>query len=169
MAKISLPKYRLAFTAIELLLYIGLSSFILLVISGFFVLSMQAKVKTKSILEVEQQGQQVMQLMTQTIRNAVDITSPTQGNSAASLSLTMPSGNSTFDLLSGTIRVNEGDGATNITSPLVTASGLTFYNYSKTDTPGTIRITLILSYNSLSGRNEYDFSKTFTASATLRQ
>lgn len=136
------------FTLIELLLYVSISALLLLVISLFLQMLLESRIKNQTIAEVEQQGLQVMQIITQAGRNAADINFT-----------------NTFDLSSGVIREN----SIALTNSRVTASGLTFQNFSRTNTPGTIRISFTLAHVNPEGRNEYSFTKTFTGSATLRQ
>lgn len=160
------------FTLIELLLYVSIIGAAVLSIAGFLSLLMQSRVKNQTISEVEQQGIQVMQIITQTGRNAEAINSPSQGASASSLSLdvvTVANDPTVFDLSSGAIRIKEGvSSAVPLTNSRVTASDLTFQNLSRTGTPGTIRIQFTLTHVNPSVRNEYDFSKTFYETATLR-
>lgn len=161
----NIQKKSNGFTLIELLLYVSIIGAIVLSFAGFLSLLMQSRVKNQTIAEVEQQGIQVMQIITQTSRNAGSINSPTQGQTANSLSVD----STVFDLSAGTIRITEGTGSPiSLTNSRVTASGLTFQNLSRTGTPGTIRIQFTLSYFNSSGKNEYDFSKTFYETATLR-
>ncbi len=160
------------FTLIELLLYVSIIGTIVFASAGFLSLLMQTRVKNQVISEVEQQGMQVMQIITQTGRNAEIINSPSLGGSAASVSfgmITPVDSPTVFDLSSGVIRIKEGVGtAVSLTNSRITASGLSFQNLSRTGTPGTIRIQFTLTYNNSSGRNEYNFTKTFYETATLR-
>lgn len=164
---------RKGFTLIELLLYISITSILLLSISVFLSLLLESRIKNQTIAEVDQQGIQVMQLISQTVRNAEAVTSPTVGTSASALTLdvvTAASDPTIFDLSSGAIRMTEGAGAaTELTNSRVMASALTFQNLSRASTPGTVRIQFTLTYVNPSGRNEYNFTKTFISSATLRQ
>ena len=161
------------FTLIELLLYVSIASIILLATSVFLSTLLESRIKNQTIAEVEQQGLQVMQLITQTVRNAEAITAPTVGTSASSVTLdviTVASDPTVFDLSSGVLRITEGAGsAVALTNSRVTVSALTFQNLSRTSTPGTIRIQFTITHVNPSGRNEYNFSKTFIGSATLRQ
>ena len=161
------------FTLIELLLYVGTVSVMLLIISVFLSLLIESRIKNQTIAEVEQQGLQVMEIITQIARNAESINTPGQGASAPSLSLDVitPGNDPTvFDLSGNTIRITEGAGSPiALTNTRVIASGLTFQNLSLTGTPGTVRIQFALIHLNLSGRNEYAFTKTFIGSATLRQ
>lgn len=160
------------FTLIELLLYISIASIMLLVIFAFFFFLLQSRVKNQTITEVEQQGLATMQIITQTIRNAEVITSPMQGVSAPSLTLdviTTANDPTIFDLANNVIRIKEGTGLNvPLTNSHVIASNFSFSNLSRTGTLGIIRIQFTLSHQNLSNRNEYNFSKTFTSSASLR-
>ena len=160
------------FTLIELLLYIAVASIIVFTTASMLRFTLESRVKNQTIAEVEQEGAQVMALITQTVRNGTLINSPTIGNSAASLSLVVTDGASSptvFDLSSGAVRIKEGAGATiNLTSSRITVSNLNFQNLSMTDTPNIIRVSFTVTYTNSSGRNEYDFAKTFYGSANLR-
>lgn len=161
------------FTLVELLLYVAISSVLLLAISFFLQTLLESRIKNQTIAEVEQQGLQVMQMITQTTRNAEAITLPAQGASASSLTLdviTAVNDPTIFDLSSGTIRITEGAGsAIVLTNSRIVASALTFQNLSRASTPGTVRIQFTLTHQNPEGRNEYSFAKTFIGSATLRQ
>lgn len=158
-------KNNQGFSLLELLLYIGLSSTILLVVSSFFVLSLQSRVKNQTIAEVEGQGLRVMQIISKEIKNATVLTSPTQGTLAASLSLN--GGGVVFDLSNNVIRINIGTPVA-LTSSQVIATNLSFYNLSYTNTPGIIRFQFTLSHYNPAGKNEYEYSQTFYGSASLR-
>src|SRR4030042_2610598 len=106
------------FTLVELLLYVSIIGAVILSMAGFLSLLMQSRVKNQTISEVEQQGVQVMQIITQTSRNAASLNSPTQGQTASSLSLDA----TVFDLSSGTIRITEGGSPISLTNSRVTAS-----------------------------------------------
>lgn len=160
------------FTLIEIILYIGIAGIIIISVSVLWSIYMQSRVKNQTMAEVEQQALHLMQIITQTARNAESITTPTVGNSAASLTLDVvdvSSDPTVFDLSAGVIRITEATGsAIALTNSLVTASNLSFQNLSRSATPGTTRISFTLTYINPQGRNEYDFSKTFYATASLR-
>lgn len=76
------------------------------------------------------------------------------------------------DVVSGSgsdLQVSEGAGsATPLTNDKVQISGLTFTNLSRTDTPGVVRVSFTVSRVNTSGRQPYDYQKTFTTSVSLR-
>jgi Tfp pilus assembly protein PilW len=168
----TLDRRQKGFTLVELLLYVAVSSTLLLVTSLFLQTLLESRIKNQTITEVEQQGLQIIQAITQTLRNADSVSAPGQGTSAASLTLATytPGLNPTvFDLSGGTIRVKEGAAAAiPLTNARVTASSLLFSNLSRTGTPGVVRIQFTLSHVNPSGRNEYAYSRSFVVSASLR-
>src|SRR3989344_533729 len=96
------------YTLIELLLYVSLSAVMLLAISMTLSTFLEAKIKNQTISEVNGGGVQVMQFITQTLRNAIGINSPAIGTNGASLSLSVvdPAKDPTiFDLSAGEIRI----------------------------------------------------------------
>lgn len=160
------------FTLVELLLYLGVAATMVLIASELVSLLFQSRSKQRTIFEVEGQGIQVIQRVLQTVRNADGINAPAQGASATALSLDVRDDvldPTIFDLSGGALRLREGAGAPVVlTNSRVTASALTFQNLAAAGTPGSIRITFTITYVNPTGRNEYEFAKTFTTSASRR-
>ncbi len=161
------------FTLVELLLYVGISSIILLVISLFIGMLLQSRIKNNVIAEVEQQGTQALSTILRTIRNADSITSPTSGTTANSLTLTIPSlalSPSVISLANNALFITEGLNQSEfLINDSVTVSNLLFENISRAGTSGIIRVSFVVTYKNPSGRNEYSFEKTFYGSATLNK
>jgi len=162
-----------AFTLIEILLYISLIGTMLVSITVLLSIVLSARIKNQTIIEVEAQGAQVMHIISQTIRNAENITLPTTGTSAASLTLDViivGDDPTIFDLSGGAIRIKEGAASPiNLTNSKITASSLNFQNLSRTDTSGVVRVSFTLTHQNNQGTKEYDFEKIFYESASLRQ
>jgi len=160
------------FTLVELILYIGLSSILLLVISLFLTTMLSARVKQQTISEVDEQGLQIMQIITQNIRNAEAVNSPTPGNSDSTLNLSVldASKNPTiFNLNQNTLQIKEGSESNiNLTNSKIDLSSLNFENLSRDGTPGMIRISFEMSYKNETSRQEYNYTKPFYTSVSLR-
>lgn len=95
--KFQLPPYlsrqaQQGYTLLELLLYVTLIGSLLTTVTFFFATVTEARIKNQSIQEVNDQGTALMDTLTQTIRNATSISSPTIGTSASSLTLVVPTG-----------------------------------------------------------------------------
>lgn len=161
------------FTLIELLLYVGIASVILLVISLFINMLLQSRVKNNAIAEVEQQGSQAMYTILRVARNANSVTSPTIGLTGNTLTLTVPSPAltpSVVSLSNGELSLVEGiNQPASLVNDSVTVSSLLFENLSQPGTVGTVRVSFVVTYKNPSGRNEYDFEKTFYGSATINK
>lgn len=165
-------KSNRGFTLIELLLYVTIAGVVLLALSVLLSLLMQIRIKNEVITEVDQEGALVMQSITQTIRNATSITSPVLGTTGTSLTLVVPTGTNSptvFDLSSGVVRIKEGAGSVvSLTSSKVLVSSLSFQNAGRSGTNGSIKIQYTVTYNSVSNRQEYTFSRTFYGTASIR-
>lgn len=171
MVRVPLNKKK-AFTLVEILLYIGIAATVILAVSISITLLLQSRVKNQTIAEVEQQGIQIMQTVTQTIRNAEAVNSPSQGSSGPSLSLDVTDAAkdpTTFDISGGSINITEGaDPSVSLNNIRLIPSDLTFRNLSRDNTPGIIRVEFTLTHVNPEGRNELDCSKVFRGSASLR-
>lgn len=156
------------FTLIELLLYVSITSIMLLVVFVFLAGLLQSRVKNQVISQVDHQGTQAMQLITQAIRNAEAIQMPLQGQSASSLSLDVLNGAddpTVFTVSNGVLEISEGNNSSSLLlNSRVQATELFFQNLE----PGIIRIRLTLSHVNPVDRNEYEYSQTFYGSAALR-
>lgn len=160
------------FTLIEFLLYFTIASMTIFVISIFLNTLLEFQTKSQTIAEVEQEGVQVMQILTQDARNAQAINTPGTGASSASLSLSTYDLNknpTVFDLSSNAIRITEdANQPIFLTSDRVIASNLNFQNLSLSGTKGTVRIQFTLTYTNPGSLNQFNYSKTFIDSATIR-
>jgi Tfp pilus assembly protein PilW len=155
------------FTLIELLLYVGTVALLLIALVGVLSFLYSSRVKNQTIAEVEQQGLQAMQIMTQTIRNATSISSPASGSNGASLTLGVVDASKSptiFDVSSGVLRIKEGAGsAVNLTNSRVSVTSIDFHNLN-----ASVKITFTVSYVNPNNRNEYIFSQNFYATANVR-
>lgn len=162
------------FSLVEMILYVSISSILLLSLTGFLLFLFSSRVKNQSIADVNQEGVHVMQLMTQTIRNSRSITAPALGTTGGSLSLSVVDpllSPTVFDVSSGTLRITEGSYAPiSLTNSHVVVSSVTFQNVSSTSsTDRIIKIQFTISHVNPTNIQEYSFSQTFIGSATLRQ
>lgn len=161
------------FTLIELMLYIAISSIIILGVSATASILFSSRIKTQSVLEVEQQGQLVMEIMGQTIRNADDIVYPSLSTASSSLSVSFTAGTSTptlFYISGGILKIKKSTNTeSDLTNDRVVVSNLKVHNLSRTATPGILSISFNIKYNNLSSLNEYDYNRDFVISVALRQ
>ncbi|KKS19830.1 MAG: hypothetical protein UU77_C0037G0008 [candidate division WWE3 bacterium GW2011_GWC1_41_7] len=165
-------KRTAGFTMVELILYVATLALLLSSIFSVYQLYLRSQIKNNVIQEVEQQGAQVMQVLTQTIRNSENVNSPNAENSSDTLSLNVvdtAKDPTVISVSDGTIYIKEGTEApVALTSPKINAGSVMFSNLSTGSEYSVITITYTLNFNSNSDRNEYNFERNFYGSAGLR-
>ncbi|NTU69564.1 hypothetical protein HGB13_01885 [bacterium] len=158
---------------LEALLYIALLSMIIVSIGTFYSLMIRERVRNNTISEVEQQGQFIIDNITQSIRNAQSISSPAPQASASSLTLIMQDAGvspTIFSLASGNLSIQEGlASAINLNGTNLEVTSLGFTNMTRSGTAGNIKIDLTLRYKNPGSRYEYTYTKIFNTSASIRQ
>jgi prepilin-type N-terminal cleavage/methylation domain-containing protein len=160
------------FTLIELLLYVAIIGVLLTAIMAFFGLTTGARVKNQSISEVNQQGVSAMDQMLQTIRNATSVTTPTTGTSGSTITVVVPTASlspTTYSLSGTTLQIVEGTGsAVPLTNSKVQISNLTFKSLGRSAANTDVQVSFTVTRTNTAGRNEYDYSKTFTGTAEVQ-
>jgi len=159
------------FTLIELLIYIAIVGTILVLMTGFFWNIALGYIKENSYQELQQNGRFALMKMEQEIKKARGIIAPMPGSTANNLSLEManPSLNPTiFDLNEGKLRITQGTNPFyELTTDRVVVGNLQFTNLSYTETPGTVRIEMVLSHLNPGGLIEYQASINLTTTVSL--
>jgi Tfp pilus assembly protein PilW len=159
-------------TLVETIVYISLASILLLALSAFYVMTTTARVKNQSIAEVNQQGAFAMEQIVQTVRNATAVTTPATAATGNTLTLTVPTASlspTVFSLSGTTLQIKEGAAtAVPLTNSLVQVSNLSIVNLTRASTNGVVRISFTLTRTKNVDRNEYNYSKTFTTSVSVR-
>lgn len=166
-------KKHQGFTLIELVLYIGIVSIILTTVTSLLIAIFSARSKSQTVSEVEQNGNVAIQIISQVLRNATSINTPTQGNSGSSLSINVTDSAKSptvFDISNGVLRITEGTSQpVNLTSNRITVSNLTVKNLSAGSSFQTAKVNFTVSYINPSGRNEYTYQENFYFSGTLKK
>ncbi len=166
-----LDRKQSAFTLIELLIYSALSGVIILAVSAFVFIIWQSQAKSRTISEVEQQGAQIMDNILRQIRAAEAINSPVPTNNASTLNLAAlaPNNPIVIDEVGGDLRLTLGANAPIVLdNNQVTISNLSFANYGRNNTTGSIRVSFSVSYINNSNRQAYDYQQTFIGTASPR-
>ena len=156
------------FTLVELLLYVFIASIILLSLVSLIALLIQARVKNQTISVVEQQGSQIIQLISQEINNAKVIVSPVVGTNSSALQFQDINGQTEqISLVSSTLYLNKNNTNYFLNPNTVQVSNLQIKNLGVA-THDSIKIQFDLNYYNLSGLNQYSYSQTFYATANIR-
>lgn len=164
--------YKKAFTLVEVLLYMALTSIIVLVIASMWVTITETRDRSEAMSIVNAEGQYIVSTINQIIRDSNSITSPTATNSGSSLTLAMtsaPINPTVINLSSGNITLTEGaNPPVNLNSNRVTVSSLIFRNLTRLNSAGIVRIEITLNYINGTGKQSLNYSQTFYGSASIR-
>ena len=160
------------FTLVELIIYIAIASIMFGAIASFVFVLLESRNKNIVINEIEQQGLFALETITQTVRNAKDINTPALGTDSTSLSIDVVDGSSNptvFAISNNVINITEGIGSLiSLTNSHISATNISFKNLSRTDTPDIIKIQFTLEYNNPAKKAEFNYSKTFYGSSSVR-
>jgi Tfp pilus assembly protein PilV len=155
---------------VETIIYVAIFSMIVTTFVSFSSSMTTSRLHNQKVLEVNDQGGRVMKMLTQSIRNADVVNSPTIGNNASSLSLNMYQigvSPTVFFLDAGVLYITEAGGAqVALTNNKVIVSDLNFSNFSRVNSPDIIKISFTIS-SVVSGGGDYSY--VFNGSAQLRK
>lgn len=149
-------KMNRGFTLIEFIIYIGILSIILVLVTGFLWAIIFGSIKESSFLEVQYSSRFALTKITQEIKKATGINNA--GNNFLSLQMADPSLDPTiFDVNNGKLRIGQGPNPSyyNLTTDQTVVNNIRFTDLSYTNTPGAIRIEVEIEYVNPVSRIEY--------------
>lgn len=154
------------FTIIELLIYMGIFSIVLFVTLDFFFLSQVVKGEVVQHQEVDRNARAALLEMTQTIREAANVSAPLLGLTGSSLSLN--TGAISYTLNGGLLQKTEGGQTHNLTADSVTIEDISFTSRGEAGEMPTVSIAFTIRTNTrIFGKPDY-ITKTFQTTVQLR-
>ena len=167
---------RKGFTLVEILIYIAVLAIIIAAVSSFILWQISSGAKSRAIREARYNAERALLIMTQEIREAKSVYTPTATSTQLSLEIShsLPAGETSafvdFFLCGAgktTLCVKrESEDALVLTSDRVEVSQLEFLQISTT-TP-SIQINLKMNYKNPQDRPEYRASINITSTFSLR-
>ena len=140
-------KSQKGFTLVELLMYIGLTSILIAVMSQVFLATLGVRLESQNTTSVQQDGRYIMARLAYDIRRAKEITAPALGASQPGMTLVINEGGAdttyTYTLSGSDLILTLGSDTTQLNSEGSQVSGL-----SVTRIGDTLQITLTLEDNS---------------------
>lgn len=171
--KINKKNRKKGFTLVEVLLYVAAVTVIFSGVTGVSFLILQSRIKTQVMNEVNYQGEQVVQLISQEIRNAEVINNPDKQSESLILSvdsIDLTKNPVVFKKSGNKIVIEEGgSGEVDLTNSQLIVSDLEFQNNGLENAPDSVQFKFKLDFNNLEGRNEYKYSKYFYGTASIRK
>lgn len=165
-------KLRKGFTLVELLLYLGLASILLLGFVYVVPAILEARLKNQIVLEVNEQAVQAMNFITSEIRNAESVVSPVVGATGIVLDLDVVDVSAdpmSIYIDNGSLGLTRGGGGfESLTNSKVLVKDLLFSNKSLADTAGSVRVEFTVEYINDSNRDSFDYEKRFYGTGSLK-
>lgn len=168
--KLQKSKFQLSkgVTLIELLLYMGILSIFLMVLTDLFVAILSSRTETEAVSAVEQDGRFIISRLAYDVHRAQAITIPaTAGQTTTSLVVTIDGNTYTYALTNGELKLTDSLGTVNLTSSETTIPSISFQKIGNGQTSDTVVITFIL--NSVAQRSKGVESKVFKTTIGRRQ
>ena len=161
-------KNKKGVSLIELMLYISIMGILMAAISSFIYSNKTIGDRNEAISEVETQGNEIVNIISQTIRNSASVTGLALGATATQLTVVDNGVTIIFNLTSGKVTIKRGAAAAvNLNTDQVVVSNLSFKNFGNA-TKGSINFQFDAAYLNLGGREELNYTKTFSGSGSLR-
>lgn len=159
--------HKLGFTLVELILYMGILSVLVLVLTDILVAIFNAQLSSQSTTSVSADGRYIYSRITYDINRAQGVALPTNlGDSSATLVATISGSTYTYGLSSGNLQVNDGTGSYVLNGPDTTVSNLQFTRIGNINGKHTFRLNYTITGKiPLNGRID---SEVFQTTAGLR-
>lgn len=162
-------KNRKGVSFIELIIYIAIMGILTAAMTSFIVSNQKIGNRNEAVNEVEFQGNEIVEIISQTIRNSISVNGPDLGNTSSQLSLETDDGAIVFDLSSGNVTIKRGSAsATDLNSDRVEISNLNFENFGNPSTGGSVHFQFNAQYLNPGNREEINYSRTFSGTGSLR-
>ena len=136
-------------TLVELLLYMGLLTILLSVLSSIFGSTIDAQLESKSTSSVDQDGRYIIARLEHDF-NSIDATSTnistpaTPGSTTSTLTITISSVNNTYSLSNGNLQLTNSNGTDNLNSSDTKVSNLSFTRIGTGSSKDTVQASFTL-------------------------
>jgi prepilin-type N-terminal cleavage/methylation domain-containing protein len=167
------------FTLTEILVYISVSSIIILIVASFFLWTNRSSAKSKTLREVLNNSKRAMETMTYEIKHAESIYGPTSVFSSSTGQLSLQTQNyaqqdettSYVDFFICEDRLclkKENQEPIVLTSEKVKINNLKFFRINTSTSTDSVQISLGINYVAPSNKPEYQASINTTSTISLR-
>ncbi len=168
-------KTKIGFSILEIIIYIALVGTILAATTSIAFEIYHGHTKNVSYQSLQNNARFVLSKIVTEIENAQSINTETSIFNSNTGMLSLQTGNSgtnptLFQIESQRVSIKQGTSASvQLTSADTNATVLRFENLTAPQTPGTVKITLTLTYKDTGNRTELNSSVTLTTTANIRR
>lgn len=127
---------------IELLLYMGIFSLLLVMLTGIFVTSLETQISTQAASSVDHDGRYILSRLTYDMQRSSAIAQPSSpsAQTTSSLRLTINGSPHTYSVTNDTMQVVDATGTIALHSGATTISDLTFQRIGSNNTHDTVQV-----------------------------
>jgi Tfp pilus assembly protein PilW len=143
--KTQIAKLKNGYTLIEVLVYGVIFSMFLLLITQIFLTMKNTSAGSSATVNLQQNYARIFSDLNQTIRSATSVSSPTSGNSAASLSLN--DGSIVYQVVGGVLQKVDGGTPIPLTDDGINIADINFENVGEATLAATVRIRMTVESN----------------------
>ena len=153
---------HLGFTLLELILYMGLLSILLLVFIQIFTSSIDVQLNTQATSSVSQDGEFILEKLNYDLHRAQNIIIPNLGEQSNHLQITIDGVNYTYEVNNGNLSLTNGSGTNTLNSYDTTVANMNFKRLGSESGKNTITMTFTLTSKTIlrSGPDIKDFQIT---------
>ncbi len=154
-------------TLVELLLVMGLLSFMIVVLATIFTSAVEQQQLSRNYSSVTSNGRFIMARLNYDISRATAVATPASlGSSAASLVMTVNSTTYTYALSGNNLQLNDGTSTDNLNDGVVKVSSVSFQRFGNVS--GKPTITYTFTVTGLSSAHGINSAQTFTSTVELK-
>jgi type II secretory pathway pseudopilin PulG len=154
---------------VELLMFLGFFAICASVVVSFLAFSSEQRVRQRAVLDTEQEGAQLLQMLTRRIRSAEAILYPPQSSTGSALVLQLSDETMNPTVMateSGALKVAEHNSVRTLSTQKLAISHMEFYNTSSSARRQSVTITFDAEY-ALPLPTQQTYKRTFQTLVTL--
>lgn len=142
------------FTLVELLMYMGLLSILIGILSTIFVSIIDVQLDSRATSNVDQDGRYILARLAHEVQSSSSILAPTIGSPSGTLQLRINSIDYTYSLSNGNLQIASASATNNLNSSNTSISQVTFLRVGDGDNDDTIRLNFTVTSTTQSANNE---------------
>lgn len=154
------------YSIVEIIIYIGMLSVFIVVLTGIFISTIDIKLESESISDIEQDGRYIIAKLAYDINRAQSISSPSLGTSDNTLQITVNGVNESFTLNNGKIQITKNNTTDDLNGFNSSISNLTFQRLGNASGKNNVKISFTIS--SITQRSKGPETKIFQTTVGIR-
>lgn len=160
------------FTFLEFLLYIALTSIMVVVLGNIGIHILASRAKSHALEEVSYSTQFISEYIIRSVEESDAVTTPPLGATSSSLVLEKSDSaqNPTiFSVVDGVLMATEGTTTHALTGSTTQITSIDFTNVAAADTPDAVRITMTIASKNPTGNQSFAANESWSTTATTKK